>query len=99
MEEKYRSQIEDDWTSYVDHKLCYLLTEETIKYYNWTGLMISQQLRNARTPEELKFENLYDSHLLLRIHQDMSINEFIIMLRERFYPELDLEDIWVYRVL
>ena len=42
------------------------------------------------------------SHLMLRIHHDVSINEFIQMIKNRFFKDdddIELEDIWVYRII
>jgi hypothetical protein len=67
--------------------------------FNWRGLLISQSFKNQQIPDEYKFESAPDSHHRLKIHHDVSINEFIIMLRDRFFQNLDLEDIWVYRII
>ena len=36
---------------------------------------------------------------MLRLSNDISVNEFIVMLRDRFFPDLELEDIWLYRLI
>ena len=84
MEERYRGQIEQDFNAYQNFNKCYLLTDDIFKSFEWNNLMISSKFKN-QTPNHLKFENIPTSHLLLRIHNDMSINEFIQMIKNRFF--------------
>jgi hypothetical protein len=101
MEERYRGQIEQDFNAYQNFNKCYLLTDDIFKSFEWNNLMISSKFKN-QTPNHLKFENIPTSHLLLRIHNDMSINEFIQMIKNRFFKddhEVGVEDIWVYRII
>jgi hypothetical protein len=63
--------------------------------------MVSTKFKNF-VPSNLKFENENKSHHLLRIHFDVSINEFIYMLKQRFFKnddDIGLEDIWVFRII
>ena len=64
--------------------------------------MISSKFKNPICPWNLKFENNNKSHHFLRIHRDVSINEFIYMMKQRFFKDdddIELEDIWVYRII
>lgn len=63
--------------------------------------MISSKFKN-NTPNNLRFENNALAHLLLRISSDISICEFIQMIKNRFFKDdedIELEDIWVYRII
>lgn len=39
--------------------------------------------------------------MAIQVHKMISVNEFIIMLKERLFPHddnIELEDIWLYRI-
>lgn len=57
MEEKFRGQIEEDWSAYTENRSVYLLTEETLRNFNWGGLLVSQSFKNPRIPLGERFED------------------------------------------
>ena len=53
-------------------------------------------------PDGYQFESIAPSHHLIYVNQNVSLNEFIHMIKDRFYKHDDnikLEDIWIYRIL
>ena len=64
----------------------------------WDGPFIAQKYKDQRTPEEQRFENMPNSHKMLLVEQTITTNEFIVMLHKRFFSDIDLKDIWIYRV-
>ena len=77
------------------------MSTETLEHADWDGPFLSQKFKDERQPWKFKFESDQKQHLALYVHKHISVNEFIILLKNRFFPHDDnvgLEDIWLYRV-
>ncbi len=72
---------------------------ETLVADRWDGPLLSQAFRNNRVPEDFKFERSMNSHKLLLVDKTMTTNEFIVMLHSRFFQDIDIKDIWVYKIM
>ena len=91
---------------YKNQSIIYLLSDEIIKQSNWAGSFICPKIFNndKHSPVEKRFENNQEQHLRLYVHNHVCLNEFIIMLKERFFTaengfdNIDLEDIWLYKI-
>ena len=77
-----------------------MLSEETILSNNWDAHLLAQPFKK-KFAENYGFENTPLSHHKLFVQDTVSINEFIIMLKQRFFKDTDiqLEDIWLYRII
>lgn len=99
-EEQVKTLINEDDKHFTLNKV-FIITEETMINHQWDAGMLCQHLRKE-LPDGYNFESDVKSHHLIYVHQNMSINEFIIMVKERFFREasnVNLEDIWIYRIL
>lgn len=77
------------------------MSAETLEYADWDGPFLAQKFKDDRQPWKYKFECDQKQHLALHVNKYISVNEFIIMLKNRFFPyddNVELEDIWLYRV-
>ena len=99
VEEKHCQVIDEDLKVFTEFGQCFLMTNETVLKYNWDAQMLSKNFRD-RLYEGFTFEDAFDSHFKLYVENNISINEFIIMLKQRFFddPSIQLEDIWIYRI-
>ena len=83
----------------------FLISDEIIESSKWKGSFICPRIGDTRSPEEKQFEHDHSEHLRLYVDPYMSSNEFIIMLRNRFfnndngYDDIELEDIWLYKII
>ena len=69
---------------------------------HWDGALLAQQFKNHSTPTGYNFETKASSHHLIYVNTHISLNEFIIMIKDRFFKNaenIDLEDIWIYRII
>lgn len=83
-------------------KSAYLFTDETILRRKWEGLYICQKFDDQYLLEDERFENDHIASQELKVHQDMELNEFFILLKNKFFAgnaNLQEEDIWLYRIL
>lgn len=100
-EEQIKSKINDDDKYLSSLYKAFIITEETMLNHQWDAGMLCQHFRKELA-EGYRFESDVKSHHLIYIHQNISINEFIVMLKQKFFQEasnVELEDIWIYRIL
>ena len=79
---------------------CYMMTNETLREADWDGMMLDTPF-SLQQLSKYKFSNKEKSAHLLYVHHMVTINEFIAMLKERFFKDEDqvtLDDIWLYRI-
>lgn len=77
------------------------MSPETLENADWDGPFLCQKFKDERQPWKFRFESDQKQHLPLHVHRHVSVNEFIIMLKNRIFADEDnveLEDIWLYRV-
>lgn len=78
----------------------FIMTNETVLNHKWDSYMLCKPFKKPM-PSGHAFEFDRLSHHQVYVDQNVSCNEFIIMLKQRFYRDcdnIDLEDIWLYRI-
>ena len=65
---------------------------------NWDGPCLNQGFNNQRLKEDMKFNNRKVSHKKVFVNKKISTNEFICMLQQKFFPDVEVEDICFYRM-
>ena len=101
-EELFKDQIEQDNEHYTQFGKVHLISAETLDHAKWDGTFLCQKFKDERYPWKYKFENDQMQHMALYVNKLVSVNEFIIMLKDRLFPHDDnigLEDIWLYRIV
>jgi len=100
IEELYFQQIQDDNNKTDMNKRVYLITDETLKSAGYIGPLFADRSLDHADPNGSDSESNLRYHMLLYVSYWVSINDFITMIKRRFFaddPNVELEDIWLYR--
>ena len=90
----------DDQKS-VDYNRFYIFTDLMLESASYNGGLFPKRLQDWTEPNGFDAPSNVDNYMLLYVDKNISVNEFIIMLKQRFFAKNDnvqLEDIWLYRV-
>ena len=103
-EDFLRQQIEIDASFFMSTNLgkVYLISEEILLNYEWNGQFFGKCSNNDdQYISKCQFHYDKQTHMQIYVSRLVRINEFIIMIKNRFFKNIDnieLEDIWLYRV-
>ena len=94
----FQTQIENDREVYQDYGEVYIQTIDTLKYNNWDGPLLAQKFAETDSSTVDRLESQFFSHKYMLVDKNISTNKFIFMLQRQFMPDVELKDIWFYKI-
>ena len=91
-----KTLIEKDSASAANYKTVYMLSNETLLNAGWDGQMLAGRMGGLQA----EFCDDYKASFQISVDKQMSINQFIKELHDRFFAQLGvaINDIWLYRI-
>ena len=84
VEDMYYSQILDDQESQTFNRL-FLLTDQILENANFNGALFTKRMHDASEPNGFDAASNAKNYMTLYIQRNVSVNEFIMMLKSRFF--------------